>query len=207
VCDEIAGSGGTAIAVELDVSDEAAVEHAVNTTLEELGSIDVLVNNAAVFSTLTMKPFHEISLAEWDDVMRVNLGGMFLCARAVSSPMRAQGSGRIINLSSSTVLTGRPNYLHYVTAKSGVIGFTRALARELGPAGVTVNTVMPGGTRTEVPRASMDDSHLAELIAGQAVHAPIDPDDIASAVAFLASAESRMITGQILVVDGGFAFS
>jgi 3-oxoacyl-[acyl-carrier protein] reductase len=206
VCDEVVGAGGLATAAPFDVTDEAGVAAGVAAVHEATGRLDVLINNAAVFSTIVMKPFEEITLAEWDATMRVNLGGMFLCARAVAPIMRGQGHGRIINLSSSTVLMGRPNYLHYVTSKSGVIGFTRALARELGAAGVTVNAVMPGATPTEVERDSIAGERLQGIVGRQSIQQPLEPEDIAAAVAFLASEDSRLVTGQTVVVDGGLSF-
>jgi 3-oxoacyl-[acyl-carrier protein] reductase len=206
VADEIRASGGEAAAETLDVSDQASVETAVTAIGRQLGSVGILVNNAAIFSTLTMKSFEQIEPAEWRRVMEVNLDGMFLCARAVAPAMRAARFGRIVNLSSSTVLMGRVNYLHYVTSKSAAIGFTRALARELGGEEITVNAVMPGATKTEVLRESVDDAALAGLVAAQAIHVALDPDDIAAAVSYVTSDEARLMTGQIIVVDGGHNF-
>jgi 3-oxoacyl-[acyl-carrier protein] reductase len=206
VAEEIRGAGGDALALVLDVASEQSVAQAVAAGVDHYGRIDVLVNNAAIFSTIEVKPFEEISIEEWRRVMEVNVDGMFLCARAVAPHMRSQGFGRIVNLSSSTVLMGRVNYLHYVTSKSAVIGFTRALARELGEWEITVNAVMPGATKTEVPRASVTDDALRGLVAAQAIHVPLVPDDIANAVAFIASDEARLLTGQIVVVDGGHDF-
>lgn len=206
VRDELAAGGSEALAVQLDVADEAQVADGVQETVDAFGRVDVLVNNAAVFSTIAMKPFEELALDEWETALRVNLTGMFLCARAVAPHMRRQRYGRIVNLSSSTVLMGRPRYLHYVASKSGVIGFTRALARELGDSGVTVNAVMPGATRTEVPRESMDDEQIVDILERQSIHEPLTPQDIAAGVAFAASDENRLMTGQILVIDGGLSF-
>jgi 3-oxoacyl-[acyl-carrier protein] reductase len=206
VSEEIRDAGGDALALALDVASEQSVAQAVAAGVDHYGRIDVLVNNAAIFSTIEVKPFEEISIEEWRWVMEVNVDGMFLCARAVAPHMRSQGFGRIVNLSSSTVLMGRVNYLHYVTSKSAVIGFTRALARELGEWEITVNAVMPGPTKTEVPRESVTDHALRGLVAEQAIHVPLVPDDIANAVAFIASDEARLLTGQIVVVDGGHDF-
>jgi len=130
------------LAVPTDVADPDSVEAMARTVLEAYGRIDVLVNNAAIFSTLEMRPFDEIPLEEWDRVLRVNLTGAFLCARAVAGAMRKAGWGRIINIASGAVSLGRPYYLHYVASKSALVGMTNSLARELGGYGITVNAIL-----------------------------------------------------------------
>ncbi|MCB0871679.1 MAG: SDR family NAD(P)-dependent oxidoreductase, partial [Solirubrobacterales bacterium] len=152
VVSEVTAAGGTAMAVTTDVADEASVNAMAAAAEEAWGRIDVLVNNAAFFSTIKMKPFDEIPLDEWERMIRINLTGVFLCARAVVPAMRKRQWGRIVNKSSATVSMGRPMYLHYVTSKAGVIGLTRSMAREVGKDGITVNAVLPGATFTEVPR-------------------------------------------------------
>jgi 3-oxoacyl-[acyl-carrier protein] reductase len=182
------------------------VGSAVAEITEHFGAVDVLINNAAIFSSIEMKPFEDISPAEWRTVVDVNLTGAFLCCQAVAGPMRTQGRGSIINVSSSTVLMGRPHYAHYVASKAGLVGLTRALARELGDAGVTVNTLMPGSTETEVSRETVSPEQARQIIAAQAIPRRLTQDDIVGAAFFLASAEARCITGQSLVVDGGLNF-
>lgn len=206
VADELTAAGHEAAAVEVDVADEDSVETMVGAALERYGRVDVLLNNAAIFSTLTMKPFDEISTDEWRQVMDVNLSGVFLCCRAVSGVMRAQGSGSIINISSSTVLGGRPNYLHYVTSKAGVVGLTRSMARELGEHEVTVNALMPGSVDTGIARDSAQPGAVERIIAGQALPRRLRPTDITAAAVFLASDAARAITGQTIVIDGGMNF-
>lgn len=206
VCQELIQVGATARSSVFDVADETAVEQAVSSVVEDWGRIDILVNSAAIFSTIEVKPFEQIGLAEWESVMRVNVTGTFLCCRAVARHMRAAGFGRIINLSSATVLMGRPNYLHYVTSKSAAIGMTRAMARELGDSGITVNAVMPGATPTEVPRDTINPRSLEQIVAEQAIHEVLTPEDIAEAIAFIADDSTRLMTGQIMVVDGGHYF-
>lgn len=206
VADEITASGGEAIYCEVDVSDEPSVENAVRDALDAYGRIDVLLSGAAVFSTLTMKPFTDISATEWRSVIDVNLTGTFLCAKAVAAPMRAQGSGTIISISSTTVLSGRPDYLHYVTSKAGVIGMTRSLARELGADGITVNAIMPGSVDTGIIRDSARPDAVEKIIDGQSIKRRLVPNDIVGAAIFLASPAAGAITGQTLVIDGGMNF-
>jgi 3-oxoacyl-[acyl-carrier protein] reductase len=198
--------GEAGLAVEVDVSDEASVAALFARVDEACGRLDVLVNNAAVFSTLRMGPFEEITVDEWDHVMAVNVRGPFLCSRAAAPLMRRTGGGKIVNISSATVFMGRPNYLHYVTSKAAVIGMTRALAAELGPHGITVNALAPGSTETEIPRETVTPEQAARIVAGQAIGRRQVPDDLAGVVVFLASPASDFMTGQTMNVDGGAAF-
>ncbi|MEV4321674.1 SDR family NAD(P)-dependent oxidoreductase [Microbispora rosea] len=206
VAAQLRAGGAQALGLGVDVSDETAVTRMVEAAVAEFGRIDVLVNGAAIFSTLTMKPFEEIGADEWRKVIDVNVNGVFLCCRAVSATMRAQGSGTIVNISSSTVLGGRPNYLHYVTSKAAVVGMTRSLARELGPAGINVNVIMPGSVETGIPRDSARPEAVEQIVGNQALKRRIVSADIAGAAVFLASDAASMITGQSLVVDGGMNF-
>lgn len=206
VAAEIAEAGGKAFGIGVDVADEASVAEMTRATKAEYGRLDVLLNGAAIFSTLTMKAFEEIDPVEWRKVLDVNVTGVFLTCRAVSGIMRAQGSGSIINISSSTVLGGRPNYLQYVSSKAAIVGMTRSLARELGPAGINVNVIMPGSVDTGIPRDSARPEAVEQIIGNQAIKRRIVSADIAGAALFLASDAAGMITGQTLVVDGGMNF-
>ena len=206
VAQEIRDSGAKSLALQVDVSQPESVKAMVKQTLEQFGQVDILINNAAIFSTITMKPFEEISLTEWNTLMAVNLTGTFLCCQAVSPSMREQQQGRIINISSATVLMGRPWYAHYVASKAGVVGLTRALANELGTANITVNAIMPGSTETEVKRDTVKPEQAKAIIDSQAIHRRETPQDLVGAAMFLASDESSFITGQTLVVDGGHNF-
>jgi 3-oxoacyl-[acyl-carrier protein] reductase len=149
--DVVRAEGGESLAVVTDVADEASAAAMARATMERFGRIDVLVNNAAVFATIPISrvPIEDISVAEWDQVMAVNLRGMFLACKAVLPAMKAQQFGRIINISSGTAFNGSANRIHYVTSKAGVLGFTRTLAREVGPHGITVNAIAPGSTLSE----------------------------------------------------------
>ena len=177
------------------------------TVVDAFGRVDVLVNNAAIFSTLVMRPFEEIESTEWDRVMAVNVRGAFLCVRAFGPDLRSAEHGRVVNLSSGAVLLGRPGYLHYVASKSALIGMTRSLARELGADGVTVNAIAPGSTETEVPRATVTAADVAAIVGGQAIKRRQKASDLVGVVAFLADETSDFVTGQTLVVDGGMTFN
>jgi NAD(P)-dependent dehydrogenase (short-subunit alcohol dehydrogenase family) len=203
VATEIEAAGGSALAVPTDVSDVDSVQALADTVLERYGRIDALVNNAAIFTTLTMRPCYEIPLDEWERVLRVNITGCFHTARAVVPAMRDGGWGRIVNISSDSVVQGAPNYLHYVTSKSALIGMTRAMATELGDFGITVNTVFPGATFTEIPRETITEEGKARVIASQCIHRPQVPMDLVGLVVFLCTEAASFITGQGIAVDGG----
>jgi NAD(P)-dependent dehydrogenase (short-subunit alcohol dehydrogenase family) len=198
--------GNRAMAVRTDVADPASLEAMVGAVLEAHGKIDVLINNAAIFSTLDMRPFWEIPLEEWDAVLRVNVTGCFLAARAVVETMRAAKFGRIVNFSSAAVAMGRPNYTHYTTSKAALIGMTRSMARELGPDGVTVNAIMPGATFTEIERKTVTPEQKAAILAAQSIPRPETPADLVGTLMFLASDASAFMTGQCLTVDGGLSY-
>lgn len=207
VAREIELAGGRALAAGCDVASPASVDAMVANTLEQFGRLDVLINNAGLYSKNVppategiKRPFDQIPLEEWELYMRVNVTGAFLCARAVVAAMRKAKWGRIINTSSNTVQLGLQGYLHYVTSKAAIIGMTRALARELGADGITVNTIMPGLTQTEVPnRAAVGN----KVIPMQCIPRIEVPEDLVPAVLFLASEGSRFMTGQTVNVDGG----
>lgn len=203
---QVEASGGTAMGFHADVSDEDAVSRLAEKVDQELGAVSVLVNNAAIFSTLSMGKYDEIPLRTWNRVMDVNVTGTFLCCKAFAPRMAASGYGKIVNISSSTVFTGRPGYLHYVTSKAAVIGLTRALASEVGPQGVRVNVLAPGSTETEVERATITRAAREVMAAATALRRVQVAEDLVGTVVFLASEASDFITGQTINVDGGFAF-
>jgi NAD(P)-dependent dehydrogenase (short-subunit alcohol dehydrogenase family) len=206
--DEVASElGGLAVAV--DVSDPQACEAMAQAAMDEYGRIDVLVNNAGIWSSLVPTPFDQLSVEEWKRVFDVNVLGMYLATRAVAPFMRQAGRGRIINLSSGTPFKGVPLFLHYVTSKGAVIAMTRALAKELGADNVLVNTIAPGFTLSDGVMANQTQLEQLQEISAKARVLARDqyPEDIVGAVIFFASDESSFITGQSLVVDGGAYFN
>jgi len=205
---EIASAGGTAIALETDVTDEAACANMAAEAVATFGRIDVLVNNAALWVHVGHKSIMEISKAEWDKVLDVNINGMFLCTQAVVPQMREQAYGKIINISSGRALKGNVNLLHYDTSKGAVIAFTRSIARELGDDGILANTIAPGGIMTDNVVAQDDLRGLiATGTATRAIKREQIPEDVVGACIFLASAESDFVTGQVIAVDGGSAMN
>jgi NAD(P)-dependent dehydrogenase (short-subunit alcohol dehydrogenase family) len=198
---DITKAGGKALAIQTDVADAQSVDRMAKATLDKFGRIDVLINNAGLFTQVTRAPFDELPLEEWDTVMRVNVTGSYLCARAVVGAMRKAGWGRIINISSATVGMGRPNFLHYVTSKAAIVGMTRSMSRELGLHGITVNALMPGLTKTEVDFGS--EATFRAIVEIQAIKRSETPEDLARVLLFLASPASGFITGQCIAVDGG----
>ncbi len=203
---EIEANGGTALFVETDVASLAAVDAMVKQTEEKFGRVDILINNAAVFSQITMVPFWELPVDEWRRAMDVNITGAFACARAVVPAMQRGKWGRILNIASGTPLLGLPNYLHYITSKSAVFGMSRSMARELGPWNVTVNTFIPGVTKTEVDRPSVSDEKFASYTQMQCLKRLGTPEDMAKVVVFLCSDEAAWMTGQTVLADGGLNF-
>jgi 3-oxoacyl-[acyl-carrier protein] reductase len=199
VADEIRGAGGKAEAVTLDVTAADAVDAAVASTLSTFGRIDVLVNNAGIARDQLML---RMKREDWDAVLATNLTAAYACAQAVLKPMVKQRSGRIINIASVVGQTGNAGQANYAASKAGLIGFTKALALEVASRNITVNAVAPGLIETDMTRAISEGAHEA-----WADRIPLKrlgtPEDVASAVVFLASDEASYITGQVLAVNGG----
>ena len=203
---EIEENQGKAMAVQVDVADEQSNIDMVDKVLAKYGRLDVLINNAAIFSQITMAPFWELPVDEWKRAVDVNVNGAFLCSRAAVHPMIDAKWGRIINVSSGTMMMGRPNYLHYITTKAAMIGMTRSMAREVGPYGITVNTFWPGVMQTEVERPSVPRDMFKTMTEMQALPRQGTIHDLAKAMMFLCSEEAAYITGQGMIVDGGQNF-
>jgi len=199
----ICETGGTALSVPTDVSSEEAVQNMVKTAVEEFGGIDGLINNASLMSVLPRGNWFEISAERWDSVMSVNLKGIFLCCRAVYPYMQKLGGGRIVNISSGRIWEGNPNRLDYTTSKAGVVGLTRALAREIGDDNISVNAITPGFTLSETQLATSSSNYLGGRDEGKCFKRPQTPDDLVGTVIFLLSDAAGYITGQTVNVDGG----
>jgi NAD(P)-dependent dehydrogenase (short-subunit alcohol dehydrogenase family) len=198
--------GGRALPVVADVSDMKQVTAMVEKAVAEFGKLDIMVNNAALFAKLNHRSFLEIDAKEWDDVMRVNVRGVFQCCKAAVTEMKKKNYGKIINISSGTVQKGSPYFLHYVTSKSAIIGMTRSIAREVGEWGICVNTIAPGLTASEgVLSGTMYTGQGARdgIINTRAFKREEMPEDLVGTCIFLASADSDFMTGQLVTVDGG----
>jgi len=202
---EIEERNGSAIGLKVDVSQEEDTQRMAGETVAKFGRIDVLVNNAAIFYGLERKSFQDISTEEWDRLMAVNVKGQWLCAKAVAPEMKKQGKGKIINVASNVAFTGHVGFLHYLTSKAAILGLTRGLAGELGEHGICVNSLCPGMAMTEARRLyTSDELALERARKEQLIKRPQQPEDLVGIVAFLASDESDLMTGQTVVVDGGW---
>ncbi|MGN7386848.1 3-oxoacyl-[acyl-carrier-protein] reductase [Sporosarcina sp. SAFN-015] len=199
VVELIKQSGGDAFAIQANVSDAEQVKQMIDETLKTFGSIDMLVNNAGITRDNLLMRMKE---DEWDDVININLKGVFLCTKAVTRQMMKQRAGKIVNLASIVGVIGNPGQANYVAAKAGVIGLTKTTARELASRNITVNAVAPGFITTDMTDALPEDvkeQMLATIPLGKLGSA----EDVAGAVAFLLSNDANYITGQTINVDGG----
>ena len=193
--------------VRVDVSDPSSTEAMAATVVERFGRIDVLINNAGYFTQIVKKPFEELTVEEWDLAFAVNVRGTWLCCRAVAQTMKAQRSGKIVNTSSMTVPSGIPGFLHYVSSKSAIIGLTRALARELGEWGISVNTITPDYVPHDEEYAARQPEMAAVLASQRAFKRDEVPQDLVGTILFLAGHGSDFVTGQDFWVNGGRLFN
>lgn len=200
VAQEIHALGGETLSVEVDVAKETSVSHLAEQTLRRFGRVDILVNNAGIYPQSSVVEMRE---EEWDRVIDINLGGNFLCSRAVVPSMRAQKSGRIISIASGLAHYGAKDGAHYAASEAGIIGFVKALARELARDNITVNAICPGITDTALPRGHRTEEALRERLKNNPLGHVLQPEDHVGAVLFLASDAASYITGQILNVNCG----
>jgi NAD(P)-dependent dehydrogenase (short-subunit alcohol dehydrogenase family) len=206
--EEAAAAFTDGVGLTVDVSSDQDVARMAAETVERCGGIDILVNNAGLYASLQMRPFTEIPLEEWRQVMDVNVASMFLACRAVVPVMRGRSGGKIINISSGTPFRGVPFLLHYVTSKGAIVAFTRALARELGKDGIHVNCVAPGFTMSEGVKAHPEvvEKLRDASISARTLQRDQVPEDVVGAVVFLCGPGADFITGQTMVIDGGQHF-
>jgi 3-oxoacyl-[acyl-carrier protein] reductase len=206
LAEEIVAAGGSALAVPCDVRDLAGCEAAAARVAAEWGGrVDILVNNAAKLDGVVWQPFDQWTVEEWDAMLDVNLRGMWFCARAFVPAMKARGYGKIINVTSSTFWEGVGGFIHYTSSKGGVIGFTRALGRELGESGIRVNALAPGYTMTDAQteHAAAHPAHRVAMREQRALVRDEVAEDLAGPAFFLASEDSDFLTCQTILVDGG----
>ncbi len=197
-----------ALGLEIDVTSSQDVEELVTRTREKYSSIDILVNNAAIYAPLIPKRnrrYNEIPVDEWRDVLDVNTTGMFICCKKIIPQMESQGHGSVINIASAVMYGGVTGYPHYVTSKGAVPALTRAIATEAGENGVRVNAVAPGLVTSEASQ-QLDQEYLDAIAEKQCLHRNGTPEEVIDTVEFLASEKSSFITGSVLNPDGGLSF-
>ena len=202
----VKSAGGHAIGIHLDVTDPISCNDMANAAIEAYGRIDSLVNNAALYGDISGGRFDQISDSQWDNVMNVNIKGIWNCCRACVPSIRESGGGTIINISSLAATYGMPYALDYAMSKAAVIGMTRSLARELGRDWIRVNAVAPTAVLTEGTEEYMGEKMekaLAVIASNQALSANLEPKDMVGTISFLVSDASKFITGQTIMVDGG----
>lgn len=203
---ELENMGGSALYIHTDVADESSTEKMAAQAADHFGGIDFLVNNAAIYGGMSRKPWDQLTVAEWEKMLKVNVIGNFLAAKAVVPYMKKRGGGRIVNIASGVCFTAPPNMMHYNASKSAVIGFTRSLAKEVGDDNINVNSVSPGLVMSQ---ASIEQTspEYAQAVANQrCLKRNQEPSDVVGAVLFLLSDAAAFITGQNIVVDGGIIF-
>ena len=205
---ELASAGIEALGVEVDITSEEDVARAMALAESQFGGLDIVVNNAAIFSTLKPKPMEEISAAEWRQIMEVNTLGTFLVTKAALPLLKMSAAARVVNLCSGVAFKGNPLYLHYVASKGAILSMTRAMAKELGAHKILVNAIAPGFTLSENVENNPDlmEKVRGPSIAGRSLARDMYPEDLVGAAVFFSGPDSAFITGQTLVIDGGSYF-
>jgi len=202
--DAINAQGHQAIGMKVDVTSNDDLARMVRETEAAYGPVEILVNNAAMFANLKLRPFWDIPDEEWDQVMKVNVRGMFQAVKAAMPSMERNGRGKIVNISSSTFFLGPPGFLHYVASKAAVIGLTRSMARELGPKNIFANALAPGFTQSDGVQANpVMDAFSAPNRAQRVIQRDMLPADLTGTMIYLTSSDSDFMTGQTINVDGG----
>lgn len=201
----IAAAGGQAFGAKVDVTDRASCAALAAFAQDTLGGLDILINNAAIYAGLERKPFAEIDEDVWDQVMAVNVKGVWQMTRAATPLMRQAGAGAVVNVASATVFSGSPQWMHYVASKGAVIAMTRSMARELGDDGIRANVIAPGFTLTEASLDLIEDAQSYGVTRG-ALKRSADAKDMVGTALYLASDLAGFVTGQTLIVDGGRQF-
>lgn len=206
--EQINQTGGEALSVRVDVAAPESTTRMAEVVADKWGRIDGLINNAAYFTAIRKAPFEELTVDEWDRAYEVNVRGTWLCCKAVFPYMKQRGYGKIINTASMVVPTAVPYFLHYVSSKSSIIGFTRALAREVGQHGITVNTLSPCYIPHDASYVAKQEDDMGQLIVGQRIlQREMKQDDLIGTVLYLLGHGSDFVTGQNLYVNGGRAFT
>jgi 3-oxoacyl-[acyl-carrier protein] reductase len=200
VADEVKILGGDALGLEVNVAAESSVKRLAEATFAEFGRVDILVNDAGVYLKSSVV---EMSEADWDRTLDINLGGNFLCCRAFVPAMRAQKSGRIISMASGIGHYGMKQFSHYAASKAAIIGFVKSLARELGRDGITVNAICPGSANTAMPRGHRSEEEVMQRLHSTPLPHVLEPEDIAGPILFLASDAAAYITGQSYNINCG----
>jgi NAD(P)-dependent dehydrogenase (short-subunit alcohol dehydrogenase family) len=201
--------GAAGLSVRTDVTSASSTVKMAEAAIEEFGGVDVLINNAALYGSLTFAPLEQLDEVEWDAAMNVNVKGIWQCTKAVLPSMKERGGGAIVNISSLAATYGMPNGLHYTASKAAVIGATRGMARELGRYNIRVNAVAPNVVDTEATAEVFGDKRdkiIDVTLSQQAIRKPLATEDIVGTVLFLSSDQSKVTTGQTIMVDGGTVF-
>lgn len=204
--EKIRSLGGEGLYVKTDVTSEADTAAMAQAAADRWGSIDILINNAAIYGAMHKGTIEQLTVADWQSMMTVNVTGVWLVSRAVVPHMRARGRGKIVNIASGVSFVAPPQMAHYVASKSGVIGLTRAMARELGPDRINVNAVSPGLVDNEASQGLSTPEYMSHGAQLRVLKRPMEQNDLVGTVLFLCSELSDFVTGQNLVVDGGAIF-